>query len=65
MLRDVSSRDLAANVLGTRVNFPVGISPSAFQRLTTDEGEMATAKGEVHILFFALYYYEMFSIDCI
>jgi len=31
-------------VLGTRVDFPVLVAPTAFQRLACDEGEMATAR---------------------
>ncbi|XP_077987874.1 2-Hydroxyacid oxidase 1-like [Glandiceps talaboti] len=44
MLRDVSSRDLSTSLLGDKIDFPVGISPSAFHRLSHPEGEVATAK---------------------
>ena len=44
VLVDVSQRDLATTVLGSRVALPVLIAPTAFHRLATPEGEAATAR---------------------
>ncbi|XP_077511323.1 2-Hydroxyacid oxidase 1-like isoform X3 [Amblyomma americanum] len=46
MLRDVSRRDLSVTLLGgrERLSFPVGISPTAMQRMAHPDGEAATAK---------------------
>lgn len=46
-LRDVSQRDLSTTVLGTRVAFPIGISPTAMQRMAHPDGECATARGNI------------------
>ena len=45
MLRDVSVRDLSTMVLGKPVAFPIGISPTAMQRMAHPDGELAAAKG--------------------
>ena len=44
VLVDVSRRSTSTTVLGTRVDFPVLVAPTAFQRLACDEGETATAR---------------------
>jgi len=44
VLVDVSRRSTSTTVLGTSVDFPVLVAPTAFQRLACDEGEMATAR---------------------
>ena len=44
VLVDVSRRSTATSVLGTRVDFPVLVAPTAFQRLACDDGELATAR---------------------
>jgi 4-hydroxymandelate oxidase len=44
VLVDVSRRDLAATVLGQRVAMPILVAPTAFHRLATPEGEVATAR---------------------
>ena len=59
VLVDVSSRDTATTVLGTRVAMPVLVAPTAFHRLACAEGELATARaagraGTVMILSLAL-----------
>jgi 4-hydroxymandelate oxidase len=41
---DVSSRQLNTSVLGTPVEFPVLIAPTAMQRLAHNDGECATAR---------------------
>lgn len=43
-LRDSSKLDLSASVLGYTVKMPIGISPTAMQRMAHPEGECATAK---------------------
>jgi 4-hydroxymandelate oxidase len=44
VLVDVSRRDLAASVLGQPVAMPILVAPTAFHRLATPEGELATAR---------------------
>jgi 4-hydroxymandelate oxidase len=44
MLVDVSHRNLQTTILGQPIEFPVLISPSAFQCLAHPDGELATAK---------------------
>jgi (S)-2-hydroxy-acid oxidase len=44
-LRDVSVRDTSVRVLNETVSFPIGISPTAMQRMAHPDGEVATAKG--------------------
>lgn len=44
-LIDVSKRDLRCNVLGTNLDFPIAIAPTAMQKMAHLEGEKATAKG--------------------
>jgi 4-hydroxymandelate oxidase len=44
VLMDVSSIDLSTSMLGARVAMPVGLAPTALQRLAHPEGEVATAR---------------------
>ncbi|KAG8196050.1 hypothetical protein JTE90_007798 [Oedothorax gibbosus] len=44
-LGDVSNRNLETYVQGKRIPFPVGIAPTAMQRMAHPDGEIATAKG--------------------
>ena len=44
VLVDVSRRSTSTTVLGTPIDLPVLIAPTAFQRLACDEGEIATAR---------------------
>lgn len=44
-LIDVSKRDLSCNVLGTNLDYPIAIAPTAMQKMAHPEGEKATAKG--------------------
>lgn len=44
VLVDVSRRDLTAAVLGQAVSMPILVAPTAFHRLATPEGELATAR---------------------
>ncbi len=45
VLRDVSDRDPSTTVLGTPVDVPVLVAPTAFHKLMHEEGEVATARG--------------------
>ena len=45
ILTDVSHVDCSATVLGTAMNAPILVAPSAFQRLAHPEGELAMARG--------------------
>src|SRR5215213_8357713 len=44
VLVDVSRRDMTTSVLGQPVAMPVLVAPTAFHRLATPEGELATAR---------------------
>lgn len=44
VMRNVSERDSSLIILGQRHRCPVGISPSAMQKLAHQEGEVATAR---------------------
>jgi isopentenyl diphosphate isomerase/L-lactate dehydrogenase-like FMN-dependent dehydrogenase len=44
MLRDVSSRDLTASVLGTAMAAPLMLAPIGVQAIVDPEGELATAR---------------------
>ncbi len=44
VLVDVSHRDPATSVLGRPVSMPILVAPTAFHRLATAEGELATAR---------------------
>lgn len=45
MLKDVSKRDTSTTVFGEKISMPVGISPTAMQRMAHPEGECANARG--------------------
>nr|CAD7198596.1 unnamed protein product [Timema douglasi] len=47
-LRDVSQCDASTTVLGNKVAMPVGVSPTAMQRMAHPDGECANAKGYQH-----------------
>lgn len=44
--QDVSHRNLRTKVLGTEVTFPIGVAPTAMQRMANPIGEIGTAKGK-------------------
>lgn len=46
-LRDVSVKDVSTVVLGEKVSMPIGISPTAMQRMAHPDGECANARGKV------------------
>ncbi|RZB41002.1 hydroxyacid oxidase 1 [Asbolus verrucosus] len=43
-LRNVAKRDLSTTILGEKVEIPIGISPTAMQRMAHPEGECANAR---------------------
>lgn len=45
VLVDVSAVDLSTEALGTPMEHPVAVAPTAFHRLANAEGEIATARG--------------------
>lgn len=45
MLRDVSNINMKTTIMGDEVDFPVGVAPTALQRMAHDDGELATARG--------------------
>jgi len=45
VLRDVSSVDMRAHLLGEEVAFPISVAPTAMQRMAHPDGELATARG--------------------
>ncbi|XP_063695701.1 uncharacterized protein LOC134827092 [Culicoides brevitarsis] len=53
VLRDVSKRDLSTHILGLDLSFPLGIAPTAMQRMAHPDGEVANARaaGKSDILF--------------
>lgn len=44
ILRDVSNVDLTANLLGKKMNLPVGIAPTGFTRMMHSDGEVAASQ---------------------
>ena len=44
MMVDVSNRNLKTTVLGNEISMPIGIAPTAMQRMAHPDGECATAK---------------------
>ena len=49
MLRDVSRVDLRVQLQGEWVESPVGVAPTAMQRMAHEEGEVATAQGAARL----------------
>lgn len=43
-LRDVSKRDLSTTILGVKISMPLGVAPSAMQRMAHPDGELANAR---------------------
>lgn len=44
VLRDVSSRELATTVLGSKIDLPILLAPTAFQGMADPDGEVATVR---------------------
>lgn len=49
MLRDVSARDLSAEILGTKLPAPVMLAPIGVQRVVHEDGELATARAAASV----------------
>ena len=47
VLRDVSLVDMSTSVLGHSLRVPVGVAPTAMQRMAHPDGEAATARGKI------------------
>ena len=47
VLCGISEVDLSTTVLGEKVSLPIGIAPTATQKLAHPDGEQATAKGNI------------------
>lgn len=47
ILKNVSETFLNTNILGNKVNLPIGFSPSALQKMANEDGECATARSAV------------------
>ena len=45
MLRDVAQCDTKTKILGHDIAFPVGVAPTAMNRMAHPDGEVAVAKG--------------------
>ncbi len=44
VLAGVGTRDLSTTILGQSISLPIGVAPTAFQKLACAAGEIATAK---------------------
>ncbi|XP_065907621.1 2-Hydroxyacid oxidase 1-like [Dysidea avara] len=44
MLRDVSNVNMKTTIMGNEIDFPIGIAPTAVQKMAHPEGEVATAR---------------------
>lgn len=45
VLRGVENRSMATTALGYSVSAPLGIAPTAMQKMAHEDGELATARG--------------------
>ena len=66
MMVDVSQRCMKTNVLGNEVSMPIGIAPTAMQRMAHPDGECATAKAaegrfnfEIRLRIFNYFYFNI------
>lgn len=60
MLRDVRVRDLSVTVQGDKVKVPIGISPCAMHKMAHEDGECASARGNVALLVFNIFSINLF-----
>ncbi|XP_065907551.1 2-Hydroxyacid oxidase 1-like isoform X2 [Dysidea avara] len=44
MLKDVSNVNMKTTIMGNEIDFPIGIAPTAVQKMAHPEGEVATAR---------------------
>ncbi|KAK9512937.1 hypothetical protein O3M35_001242 [Rhynocoris fuscipes] len=53
VLRDVSVRDTTCEILGNKINVPLGVSPAAMQKMAHHDGECGNARavGEIGSIF--------------
>lgn len=49
MLRENGQRDLSVTILGNRVALPIGIAPTAYQRMAHPDGELAAARAAAKV----------------
>ena len=49
MLRNVSNVDTSVTLLGQKIPFPIGISPTAHHVFAQPDGEVATARGNLYV----------------
>lgn len=49
MLRDVTNIDISTTILGEQISMPLGIAPTAYQRMAHPDGEIAIAKGTMNL----------------
>ncbi|XP_057327539.1 2-Hydroxyacid oxidase 1 [Microplitis mediator] len=49
VLRDVSNCDISTWILGDKISMPLGIAPTAMQRMAHPDGECANAKAAEHM----------------
>lgn len=47
MLRDVQKRNLSVTVQNCKSSIPIGISPCAMHKMAHEDGECASARGDV------------------
>lgn len=47
-LRNVEERTMSRTILGKEVAFPIGLAPTACQKLANRDGECAAARGEFY-----------------
>ena len=57
---DVSRRNMKTTILGNEVSMPIGIAPTAMQRMAHPDGECATAKAAQGYLMFCNIDYYLF-----
>ena len=50
VLKDVSKVNLSVQLQGEWVESPVGVAPTAMQRMAHDQGEIATAQGPERLI---------------
>jgi isopentenyl diphosphate isomerase/L-lactate dehydrogenase-like FMN-dependent dehydrogenase len=56
-MRDVSHRDQSTTVLGREVMMPIGIAPTAMQRMAHPDGECGNARGEYTVAVQQVYFF--------
>uniref|UniRef100_A0A8C7E2A8 (S)-2-hydroxy-acid oxidase n=1 Tax=Naja naja TaxID=35670 RepID=A0A8C7E2A8_NAJNA len=62
VLRDMSAIDPRTTILGSEIDFPVGIAPTGFHGLACPDGEQSTAQEAMHTCYIASTY-STFSVE--